>query len=181
VKSSMVVACASAFLLSLASAAPSPYQGQTQRDIKALSAQDAQALLDGKGMGLAKAAELNGYPGPAHVLQHAEALKLSPQQLEQTKALFRAMEAKAQGLGAALVEAERELDQMFARRVATLEGIESQLSKMGHLQAQLRSAHLEAHIAQAALLQPQQVAEYNKLQGYLAVDGPDKKAPAHRH
>ena len=37
-----------------------PYAGQQKRIIKALSDADIQALQNGEGMGLAKAAELNG-------------------------------------------------------------------------------------------------------------------------
>ena len=40
-------------------------------DIKSLSQDDQSALLAGRGMGLARPAELNGYPGPAHVLELA--------------------------------------------------------------------------------------------------------------
>jgi hypothetical protein len=40
----------------------SPYVGQEFREIKALSPQEISDYLSGKGMGLAKAAELNGYP-----------------------------------------------------------------------------------------------------------------------
>jgi hypothetical protein len=42
------------------------YAGQQTRAIKALSSQEEQDLRLGRGMGLAKAAELNGYPGPMH-------------------------------------------------------------------------------------------------------------------
>ena len=44
--------------------AAAPYAGEAGRDIKALSPQDVDAYLNGQGMGLAKAAELNGYAGP---------------------------------------------------------------------------------------------------------------------
>ena len=132
-------------------------------------------------MGLAKAAELNGYPGPAHVLQHSNDLNLSPQQRLQTEALFKAMEAKARPLGVALVEAERELDQLFAERAATPELVQSQLAKIGNLQALVRGAHLEVHIAQAAVLSPEQIDQYNKLRGYTAAVEPSSNAPVHRH
>jgi hypothetical protein len=49
----------------------SPYAGQQTRAIKALSPEDLAGLLNGEGMGMAKAAELNGYPGPVHVLELA--------------------------------------------------------------------------------------------------------------
>jgi hypothetical protein len=45
-----------------------PHAGQQTRTIKALSDDEIAALCNGKGMGMAKAAELNGYPGPIHVL-----------------------------------------------------------------------------------------------------------------
>src|SRR5262249_16169067 len=58
----------------------SPYAGQEQRAIKALSDEEIRDLLEARGMGLAKAAELNSYPGPLHVLQLAAELGLSDAQ-----------------------------------------------------------------------------------------------------
>lgn len=46
----------------------SPYTGLQERPIKALSDQQIDDLREGRGMGLALPAELNGYPGPRHVL-----------------------------------------------------------------------------------------------------------------
>jgi hypothetical protein len=51
-------------LLSGTSLAQSPYAGMQTRPIKALSAEQVADLKAGRGMGLAMAAELNGYPGP---------------------------------------------------------------------------------------------------------------------
>src|SRR5688500_491116 len=64
-----IVAAIALFASAAAGAAEShaPYAGQQSRDIKSLSEQEIAALLAGQGAGLAKAAELNGYPGPAHV------------------------------------------------------------------------------------------------------------------
>lgn len=62
----------------------SPYRGEEVRNIKALSEQEIEAYLSGQGMGYAKAAELNSYPGPKHVLELARELGLSPAQEEQT-------------------------------------------------------------------------------------------------
>jgi len=156
---------------------PSPYAGQEQREIKSLSSEDVQSLLSGKGMGLAKAAELNGYPGPSHVLQLAAELQLSDGQRAATQALFQAMESKAITLGASLVQAERELDQLFASRQATPSLLAQKLGAIGQLQAQVRGAHLEVHLAQAQLLSAEQIALYAKLRGYTG----ETKAPGHRH
>src|SRR5271168_3272311 len=121
----------------------SPYAGQDTRGIKALAPEDVDAYLSGKGMGLAKAAELNGYPGPAHVLALATELDLSPNQKQRTEALFASMEAKATDLGRALIEQERELDGQFASKRATQESVAVILQRIGELQAKVRGAHLQ--------------------------------------
>ena len=147
-------------------ATASPYSGEQARDIKALSAEDTDALLKGKGMGLAKAAELNGYPGPLHVLELAADLKLDEQQRARTQALFDAMQAKAVALGRQLVAEERELDELFAQKSVDAQSLAQVLARIGELQAKVRGAHLEAHIAQARILTSGQTARYVELRGY---------------
>lgn len=149
-----------------ASAQFAPYSGQESREIKALSGEEVTALLAGQGMGLAKAAELNGYPGPLHVLENASALKLSELQKKRTEALFASMQAKAKELGTALVDEERRLDRMFRAHTVSREGLASALARIGALQAELRGAHLEAHLAQRDILTAHQNAEYTRLRGY---------------
>lgn len=83
------------FWSAVAHSQSSPYVGQELRDIKALAAQEISDYLSGKGMGLAKAAELNGYPGPAHVLDLATQLNLTTDQTIKTEALFKRMQARA--------------------------------------------------------------------------------------
>src|SRR6266851_4282422 len=87
----------------------SPYAGQQQRSIKALSDQEIGDLLEGRGMGLAKAGELNSYPGPLHVLQLAEQLALSATQRATTEALYAGMRDEAVSIGRQIIEAERTL------------------------------------------------------------------------
>ena len=69
-------------------AADLPYAGQQARAIKALSDDDIAALRAGEGMGMAKAAELNGYPGPVHVLALAAQLGLTEDQRHGVQAIF---------------------------------------------------------------------------------------------
>jgi hypothetical protein len=57
-----------------------PYAGLQARPIKALSEQQVADLRAGRGMGLALAAELNGYPGPLHVLELSKELDLGQSQ-----------------------------------------------------------------------------------------------------
>ena len=117
-------------------------------------------------MGFAKAAELNGHPGPAHVLAMADQLQLSPEQLSQTRAIEESMRAKAKALGAELVQAEQELDTLFALKQVDAKSLGASLARIGDLQANLRKAHLEAHLAETALLSPDQTARYSELRGY---------------
>jgi Spy/CpxP family protein refolding chaperone len=157
--------------------APSPYAGEQHRSIKALSGKEVQDLLAGRGMGLAKSAELNRYPGPAHVLELADRLDLSAAQRARTKSVFDAMEAQARALGKALVEREAELDRLFASRQISRATLESSLAEISKLQGKLRRVHLEAHLEQTDILTPEQVAAYAELRGYGGVD----HSGGHRH
>jgi hypothetical protein len=93
-----------------------PYAGLEGRSIKALSEQQIADLRAGRGMGLALAAELNGYPGPMHVLELADALDLSGRQRAKMQELFAAMKAEAIPLGEKLIAQEAELDKAFCRQ-----------------------------------------------------------------
>ena len=165
----LALSCA---LASLAQAtSPAPYAGQQTREIKALSGAEQADLLAGKGMGLAKAAELNGYPGPAHVLELAGDLALSAEQRARTQAVWQAMDARARALGQQVVDAERELDALFASKQVTRERLGEQLDRIGALQAQLRAVHLEAHLEQARILTPEQTTRYAARRGYTGAGG----------
>jgi hypothetical protein len=146
--------------------ATSPYAGQQIRDIKALSPTQTQDLLAGKGMELAKAAELNGYPGPMHVLELADSLQLTAEQRTSTTQLMTQHKAEARALGNQLVAAERELDSTFKTRQAQAEDIVRITQLIGNLQASLRNAHLQTHLLQTRLLSLKQVAQYMALRGY---------------
>lgn len=87
--------------------AHSPYMEMQSRAIKALSEAQISDLRHGKGMGLALSAELNGYPGPAHVLELAAQLGLSDTQWQKTQQLFDQMKAEATMLGEELIEREK--------------------------------------------------------------------------
>lgn len=162
------------------SAAPSPYAGQQSRAIKSVSPADQADLLAGKGIGLAKAAELNGYPGPAHVLELAAQLSLTDEQRSKTQQLFNSMESRAQVLEHQLLEAEQSLDALFASKQITEAQLGESVSRIGSLQAQLRAVHLAAHLEQTRILSPEQTARYNELRGYSAAEGPSGHDQHHK-
>jgi Spy/CpxP family protein refolding chaperone len=147
-------------------AGSSPYVGEEGRSVKALSADEMRALEAGEGMGLAKAAELNHYPGPRHVLDLADMLGLSQEQRAAIQASFVRMQAAARGLGSELVDRERDLDAAFARATIDAAGLERLALEIGTLQGRLRAVHLRAHLETRAVLSAPQVEHYDRLRGY---------------
>jgi hypothetical protein len=171
------VATAAAILIlaSTAALAQSPYAGMQTRPIKALSAQQIDDLKAGRGMGLALAAELNGYPGPSHVLELSDQLALSPAQKRRIQKLFESMKAESTPIGARLIEQEGALDQQFASRSITPDALKDATTKIGMTQAELRNAHLKYHLETAQILSPDQMTQYAELRGYAS------DAPAGHH
>jgi Spy/CpxP family protein refolding chaperone len=143
-----------------------PYAGHQQRSVKALSDQQVADLRAGRGMGLALAAELNGYPGPMHVLELAEQLQLSGEQRQQVERLFDSMKAEATSVGASLIEHETALDRAFATNHISEAGLAQLTSQIGETQGRLRAVHLKYHLTTHALLSPAQRERYAGLRGY---------------
>lgn len=146
--------------------APPPYAADTARSIKALTPAEVADLLEGRGMGLARAAELNGYPGPLHVLELADDLGLSQAQRAAIEQIRTAIQAEARALGAQVVEIEGHLDALFAEDRATTDALGRMTAHLAEVQGRLRAGHLRAHIATHAALTPDQVAHYGRLRGY---------------
>lgn len=163
-----------------AGAQHSPYAGHEDREIKGLSAEEADQLLTGQGMGLALPAELNGYPGPRHVLDLAAEIELDREQHDAVSKVFDAMFRQAVDLGSEIVAAERRLDALFARGEAMPETLRTALDELGALRAALRYAHLAAHLETRALLTEAQRRRYQELRGYGG-EGPHKDHHEHGH
>jgi hypothetical protein len=92
----------------------SPYAGWEHRPVKALSKEQIADLRAGRGMGLALPAELNGYPGPVHVLELGGQLRLTTEQRIRVQELHAAMKAEAIPLSERLMTQEADLDCQFA-------------------------------------------------------------------
>lgn len=146
--------------------AASPYAGMAKRSVKAISEEQIGDLRAGRGMGLALAAELNGYPGPRHVLDLADALDLSEAQRSKLEELFAAMQAESVPIGAHLIAQETELDSQFAHKMVTFESLLTAMEAIGRSQTALRVSHLKYHLLTRALLTPAQVQHYNEARGY---------------
>ncbi len=149
-----------------AMAEQSPYVGIEGRSLKALSQEEIADLAAGRGMGLALAAELNGYPGPRHVIDLADELQLSPGQRTRTQAQLAAMKVETIAIGQRIIDDETALDRLFAEETATRATLDDLASKIGVAQGQLRAAHLRYHLTMMEILLPEQVARYGELRGY---------------
>jgi Spy/CpxP family protein refolding chaperone len=145
----------------------SSYQGLQHRQIKALDAKQLEDLKAGRGMSLALAAELNGYPGPLHTLELANDLGLTATQRDRVQALFTSMKIEAIPLGERLIHEEAELDRLLASRSITHEALARLTASIGLTQAALRNAHLKFHLATVDVLSPEQVQRYKLLRGYV--------------
>lgn len=145
---------------------PSSYVGQHHRPIKSLSATDLAELQKGGGWGLAKAAELNGVPGPAHLLELSDQIPLSADQHATITALYADMKENAIIEGNRLIKAEAALDAAFKVGDLTAEELERLINTITQSLGRLRFVHLSAHLKTPEILSPDQIARYNSLRGY---------------
>lgn len=153
----------------------SPYAGQESRGIKALSQDDIDGLLAGAGTpfgGMAKPAELNGYPGPRHVLDAVEAgeFNLTENQTILVEELYQEMLNESIPLGEQIIEVEKLMDDAFVNGTITEEGLSSWVNQSVSLYGNLRVVHLSTHLAMMDILTEDQVEEYNILRGYTSDD-----------
>lgn len=155
----------------------SPYISQLSSSVRGLSPQEVDDLLNGRGAGFARTAELNSYPGPRHVLDLQQELDLSADQIRQVEAVFQQMEAQAQQTGREIVERESRFNQGFANKTITEADLQAQTQELAQLYGRLRAIHLQAHLQITPLLSAQQIAEYNELRGYTNPVSPNE----HQH
>ncbi|WP_163270587.1 hypothetical protein [Chelativorans alearense] len=156
---------------SIASNGEQPYAGLETRQIKALSPERIDGLLKGQGLSYALSAELNGLPGPRHVLDMAGKINLDAGQQAKIEAIFARMNAAARELGEALVEAEADLEGAFASGQPSAEDVAEQTARIADIEGRLRAVHLTAHLETDPLLTRHQKRLYAVERGY-ADDAP---------
>ena len=155
---------------------PSPYAAQVTSPVRGLSAQEVADLRAGRGMGYARMAELNSYPGPRHLLDLQKELQLSAEQSAAINAIFVEMEQQAQSLGQQIITGEEQLGVAFATNTLDETTLQRQVMQLADLYGQLRMTHLQAHLAVTPLLTSAQITAYNELRGYTS-DG--EQSPMH--
>ena len=145
-----------------------PYAGLEKRAVKALSDEQIGDLRAGRGMGLALPAELNGYPGPVHVLELGDRMGLTTEQRAKVQDLHAAMKAETIPLGERLIAQETDLDRLFAEKRITPASRQEATRAIGATQGALRAAHLRYHLSTLEILNPHQVHRYGKLRATWA-------------
>lgn len=150
---------------------PAADAGEEYREIKALSPAEIESYRSGAGMGFARAAELNHYPGPKHALELASEIGLDAAQKKEAQRVFDAMHARAVGLGERVVVLERDLDRLFATAAIDETSLARSVREIARLQGEIRLEHLKAHLAMRSLLTPAQIAKYDEVRGYGSAAG----------
>jgi hypothetical protein len=162
----------------------SPYAGTGSAEVPTLTPEEIAQLRAGEGMGLARPAELNGYPGPRHALDLADSLALSPDQQVRATEIFETMHADAVRLGEEVIAAEKALSDGFAAGKAPAD-LRPLVAELARLRGDLRWVHLRAHLELASVLTLHQRHEYDRLRGYGSgrgghVHGGDARPPSSR-
>ena len=156
--------------------AQTPYSGMQDRAIKSLSDNDIKELRRGGGWGLALSAELNGMPGPTHLLELKDQIPLTQDQVTQTQALLDDMRKAAIPTGERLIAAEAALEAAFAKGSVDENSLRGLLAGVESARTELRFIHLSQHLKTTQFLKPEQIKRYNVLRGYA--EDPCKNIPA---
>jgi len=119
-------------------------------------------VRDGRGFGMAFAADQQGYPGPMHVLELKDRLGLSPEQETRVRALVDAMFAESRPKGARLLEAEARLRALFTSDRADESSVRAATAEVERARAELRLVHLLAHLKTRDVLTDVQRRHYHE-------------------
>lgn len=152
-----------------------PYAGLQEREIKSLSEQDIEELRRGGGWGLALPAELNGRPGPAHLLELKTELELTAEQVDAIALMYENMRAEAIAAGERFISTEAALSNAFTEAGLEEEALAELLAEAAQARAELRFIHLSRHLSTPEILSKAQIERYNALRGYA--DDPCAQVP----
>lgn len=144
----------------------SPYAHEQSAEVASLTPDELAQLRNGDGMGLARPAELNHFPGPKHVLELAAELELSSEQTARTEEIFAEMQEQARALGVEIIAAEGQLNMRFAHAHIDEASLGEATNSIAELYGRLRFTHLRAHLLMTDLLTAAQIEEYDRLRGY---------------
>ena len=149
--------------------APFRYRGRLR--VNSATCSLIAELRHGGGWGLAKADELNGMPGPAHLLELRDEIPITREQVSAIGAIHERMRTAAILEGERFIARERTLEDAFRAGTVTEENLRRMLADIKRSRWRLRFIHLSAHLATPALLTEEQIARYHALRGYRSNRG----------
>jgi Spy/CpxP family protein refolding chaperone len=126
--------------------------------------QDSASLAAGEGMGVAVEAEMNGFPGPKHVLDLKDKLGLTKDQIRKAENLVKLVGISASAKGNEIIEAEQELHGLFVSGKINEKLLRMKLENIGKLRGELRFIHMQAHLKMKQILNPDQIQQYYESQ-----------------
>jgi len=119
-------------------------------------------LAQGLGAGLAFPADQNYYPGPLHVLELKDVLRLTAQQERQVETLQTAMFTASRPASKRLLESETRLRRLFADGIADEPRVRAATIETERAWAEVRLVHLFAHLKTRAVLSEEQRRLYHE-------------------
>jgi len=134
--------------------------------VRSLTPEEIVQIERGEGAGFALPAELNGVPGPRHILDLADELDLSDDQIARVQAVYGEMRVAVIPAGHRYLDALQALEEDFRAGALTEAELQGGVAEIQRLEGELAVAHLIAHLKTAELLTPDQIATYNRLRGY---------------
>jgi Spy/CpxP family protein refolding chaperone len=103
-------------------------------------------VRDGRGFGMAFVADQQGYPGPLHVLELKDRLRLSRDQEAKAEGLLAAMYAESRPKSSRLLEAEAKLRRLFAANRPDEAAVRTAVGEVETARADVRLVHLLFHL-----------------------------------
>ncbi|MBM3219761.1 MAG: periplasmic heavy metal sensor [Candidatus Rokubacteria bacterium] len=144
------------------SAAHAPGGHAAHRQMQATLDEIDRVIASGRGAGMAFAADRHGYPGPLHVLELKDQLRLTPAQEARIIALQEAMFADSRPKSARLMEAEARLRRLFAEGVADEAGVRAAVAESERARTEVRLVHLLTHLQTRRVLTAEQRRLYHE-------------------
>jgi Spy/CpxP family protein refolding chaperone len=119
-------------------------------------------IIMGHGFGMAFVADQQGYPGPCHILELKDHLKLTPEQEARAQALVTAMYAESRPKSARLLDAEAKLRRLFASGHAEDAVVRAVVADVEQARTDLRLVHLLTHLRTREVLTDEQRRLYHE-------------------
>ncbi|MBI2202452.1 MAG: Spy/CpxP family protein refolding chaperone [Candidatus Rokubacteria bacterium] len=129
---------------------------------EACAAAFEENIATGRGFGMAFAADHNGYPGPLHILELKDRLKLTAEQEARAQSLMTATLAESRPKSARLLDAEAKLRQLFAGGQADEASVRAVLVEVEKARTEVRLVHLMTHLKTRELLTDEQRRLYHE-------------------